>query len=186
MEKKVKVFGIEGNKTINSWREKFDCVYNNGDNALYVSKQEFEGGEEEVQDFHYKYAIECFEYETNKWCYALSLVVMPSYCNKEFLSSVASCGCIDENEVEVMDIIQHGGGSVQFGCETFEADELNEDVLTDIANVFETMDSLRGFYLDKAWNGIGSNGWDTLNHCINGEDLLKPAMLRMKEQENDK
>ena len=39
--------------------------------------------------------------------------------------------------------------------------------------VYEAVDGMRGFYLDRAWNLIGTTGWDTLNNAINNEPLFK-------------
>lgn len=47
------------------------------------------------------------------------------------------------------------------------------DSLDDVASVVEVVDSFRGFYIDKPWNRIGTTGWDTLKHNVNGETLFK-------------
>ena len=43
------------------------------------------------------------------------------------------------------------------------------------------MNAMRGFYLDKPQNRIGSTGWDILNYLVgNGKDFISVAFDRMK------
>ena len=42
-----------------------------------------------------------------------------------------------------------------------------------ITATYESVNILRGFYLDRSWNRMGTTGWDTLNNAINGEPLFK-------------
>lgn len=44
--------------------------------------------------------------------------------------------------------------------------------LDKIASVCGNIDSLRGFYLDKPQNRIGTSGWDMLDDYINGKSFL--------------
>ena len=49
------------------------------------------------------------------------------------------------------------------------------------ASVVNNMNAMRGFYLDKPWNMIGSTGWDILNELVgNGKDFISAALDRMK------
>ena len=173
---KIKVFDITGNKTIQSWEEKFDCIYDEDDNALFVSKEELISDQDpDIKDYHYRYAIDCNTIWTNHkctWYYALKLVVSPQSLDKGYLSSVACCSGVSEDEVTIQDIVGHGGGDILFGCETTEGEEIDYNIVTNIANVFETMNSLKGFYLDRNWNYC-LTGWDVIKHCVMGEDMFK-------------
>ena len=164
-------FGFKGEKTIQSWKEKFDCYYDNDDNAFFISKDIFTSTENvKIRDFNYQYVIECYAFK-DKWYYLLSLVVCPESLDSKILEDVAdSCG-MDKRDVEICDVCLNGL-YVCFGIEVIEGDKLNHDVLTNIANVFETMDSMRGFYLDKNTNG-SYNGWDILRRCVEGNDIFK-------------
>ena len=101
----IEIFGVTSPKNIKSWEEKFDCVSDNDENALYVSKEEFVSeGDPDIKDFHYRYAVECFsmwENEKCQWYYSLQLVVLPEYLDKKYLEGVASCSGIDTDEVNV-------------------------------------------------------------------------------------
>jgi hypothetical protein len=52
--------------------------------------------------------------------------------------------------------------------------------LAAIANVFESINDLRGFYFDKYVNRIGTTGWDMINAFINGSDWTKATFDRYK------
>jgi hypothetical protein len=41
------------------------------------------------------------------------------------------------------------------------------------------VDSMRGFYLDRQWNQIGTNGWDVLNEMVNGKDYIQASFDRL-------
>jgi hypothetical protein len=173
---KIKVFDITGNKTIQSWEEKFDCIYDEDDNALFISKEEFISDQDpDIKDYHYRYAIDCSTlWERGKctWYYVLRLVVCPQSLDKEYLSKVAECSGMEDSEVTIQDILAYGGGDVNFGCETTEGEEIDYNIVTNIANVFKTMNSLKGFYLDRNWNYC-LIGWDVIKHCVMGEDMFK-------------
>ena len=44
--------------------------------------------------------------------------------------------------------------------------------------MIDTMDSFRGFYLDKAWNRIGTQGWDVIRELVHGEDYIHATLAR--------
>ena len=172
----INVLGIKSPKNIQSWKEKFDCVYGEDDNALFVSKEEFVSDQDpDIKDYKYRYAIDCNTFWKGRkctWYYMLKLVVCQDSLDKKFLSGVANCSGIYENEVTIQDIIAHGGGDVNFGTETTEGDEIDYNVITKIANVLDTMNTLRGFYLDKEWVR-NLDGWDVIKHCVEGIDMFK-------------
>lgn len=50
------------------------------------------------------------------------------------------------------------------------------------ASVVDNMNFMRGFYLDKAQNRIGTTGWDILNDLVgNGKSFIMAALDRMKK-----
>lgn len=54
------------------------------------------------------------------------------------------------------------------------------DKLNDIATVVDTIDAMRGFYLDKAWNRMGTTGWDSLHEMVEGKDAIFATINRYK------
>jgi hypothetical protein len=83
------------------------------------------------------------------------------------------------------DIVSYGI-RVTLGAETIkqngkywdECEPLQES-LNAIANVYDTVNSLLGFYLDKYVNRIGNDGWDLLQDFINGVDFIKAGLNRL-------
>lgn len=46
----------------------------------------------------------------------------------------------------------------------------------------DNMNAMRGFYLDKPLNMIGSTGWDILNELVgNGKSFITAALDRVKK-----
>jgi hypothetical protein len=176
----ISIFGITAPKLINSWEEKFYCECNNsGESATYVSKETFVSNEDsDIPDFTFHYVVECM-YCEGKWYYCLQMVPDFKYLTKEVQDGICECCGIEPTDVIFSDMLAYGGCNIQFGCETTDGEDMNEDVVTNIANVFEYLDGTRGFALDKQWNQLGCTGWDTLNHALKGEDLFQPALKRI-------
>ena len=175
MEEKVNVLGISGAKTIQSWKEKFNSYYEDTESALFVSKEEFiHEGDDGIKDFKYRYAVVCDllgDDDNPTWYYTLKLVVCPKSFDKKKLESVMDFCGVDEDEVTIDDVISYGC-DVNLGTETTEGEEFDYNVVTDIANVFETINALRGFYLDRNWSPF-FNGWDIIRDCVEGVDMFK-------------
>lgn len=191
---KHNIFGVHTDQTVN-FADKFDCIYEDC-GAYYETKETYQHREDGL-NFDYKYCVEIIDFEEccggeemhNKYGIELTLVpVFKSLC-KEKQTSVMECCGVEEDAVNSMDIRQYGLG-VQVGYEEvvasandlssgcFEESDKFKERLTDIASVFETIDALRGFYLDKTMNLIGTTGWDLLNDCINGKDFIKATLAK--------
>lgn len=163
-----KIFGIEFNSVVNV-ETKFDEVFNDCDMVFYESKETFHHDEEGLS-FDYKYAIvgECCE---GMLYYSLYLVPCANSLGEKNRSVVASCCGLDEEDLTIYDIWSYGC-NVQFGCESEEGEEFNDEYFSLISSVFETINSLKGFYLDRYVNRIGNNGWDMLEDFINDVPFL--------------
>lgn len=80
---------------------------------------------------------------------------------------------IDEvkNCLSVADFAQEGYG-VSLGEEIVEAHEQwNENILNGFATAIETINSLRGFYLDRPVNRLGMTGWDFLEMAMSDKEI---------------
>ena len=163
-----KIFGIKFNSVVNV-ETKFDEVFNDEEMLFFVSKETFRH-EEDGLTFDYKYVIVGEMYD-DKTYYSLNLVPCANSLGEKKRSEVASCCCVDENELTTYDIWSYGC-SVCFGCESEECEEIKDEEFNLIASVFEIMNSMRGFYLDKYVNRIGNNGWDMLNDFVNDIPFL--------------
>ena len=107
-------------------------------------------------------------------------VLLPESITEKNLAAVASTCGVELDEVGISDMLAEGGLAVHLDSTSTDGEELDDNTITNIAHVFETIDRLRGFYFDKTWNAIGSNGWDVLDHALNDKDLLLPAIERAK------
>ena len=163
-----KIFGIEFNSVVNV-EEKFEEVFNDVEMVFYESKETFHH-EEEGLTFDYKYVI-VGEYCEGKLYYSLHLVPCANSLGEEKRVRVASTCCLDEDEITIYDIWSYGY-TIHLGTETEEGEEFNDEYFSLIASVFETINSMRGFYLDRYVNRIGNTGWDMLYDFVNGVSFL--------------
>lgn len=170
-------------------KDKFIERYNDGDEAYYVSKQTFNHVEDGLS-FRYKYVIEVMD--MRELCgedrVTVNLLIVPtlqSLSEKNRKSVLEGFG----DDVPTYDItpdIVMTGLSVALGGEAFEVgedddwedhDEIRE-CLNGIANIFETINSMRGFWLDRIQNRIGNTGWDFLHDYINDKPFQEAAFER--------
>lgn len=183
------IFGIQFNAKQGMLDEKFKWYSENDEYLQYISKEEFTHDDTDIDDnglkFNYRYVIDGGTYfddgKVHRF-YNLLLVVCPKSLCKEKLESVLDCCGINVDEANCCDVADYGL-SVPMGGVEFEYDEendegWNDEVLNNIANVFETIDRLRGFYLDKPMNRLGNTGWDLLYEAVQGRDLLKAVKER--------
>ena len=165
--------------------EHFEEWYNDDGMLYLVSKKEYEHGEDDL-NFKYKYVIRVMDIANLSGeegaPIAIELLLVPSpdsLCEEKRESVIESMG---NEDIDYYDIAEYGI-SVRMAeeyLEWIEEDKYNLDEIEAVREkieavvaVYESMNSLRGFYLDRAWNMIGTTGWDTLNNAINGEPLFK-------------
>lgn len=192
MEKK---FEFGGNVAIVNGRAKsFKRMFNLiacSDEDIYYTKKVYKH-EEDGFNFDYRYVVRVENlYELTgdddyKGKVGISLYLIPtieSLC-KDSLEKVLACsGLVYASDLNVADIISYGYG-VTMGYETVENCRYIDGTkvkgkLTAIANLLELFDSMRGFFLDRAWNGIGTTGWDVLKEMIHGKDYIESSFERL-------
>ena len=185
---KHEIFGIETNSDNNKFKDKFDTLYDDC-GAFFESKEVFR--HEDETSFDFRYCVEVIDLDDicGKQKYGIELAVVPmfnSLCEKQ-KKSILDCSCVSEDEVTTMDVYQEGT-SIMIGYtdvpnEGKPWDECEGVVkaLDAIANVFETINGMRGFYFDKYVNQIGTTGWDLIEDYINGVNFVKATLDRYKE-----
>lgn len=192
MEKKLD-FG--GNVvTINGRAKSFKRMFNLidcSDEDVYYTKKVYKH-EEEGLNFDYRYVVRVENlYELTgdddyKGKVGIGLYIVPtteSFC-KESLEKVLTCsGLTDTSDLNVCDIISYGYG-ITMGYETIKNCRYIDgtkvkDKLVAIANLLETFDSMRGFFLDCVWNKLGTTGWDVLKEIIHGKDYIESSFERL-------
>lgn len=153
----------------------FDEEYKEEEELLLISKQGYTHEEDDLT-FSYKYYVNCVKnYDNDKWIYIFGIVVSPQSLNEKIAKEMLDfTGLENIEETSIMDILSFGGCDVQCGCEIGgEREELNYNIVDAAANIINLVESMFGFYMDKSWNNIGTDGWDTLRHAVNGEKLFK-------------
>jgi len=70
--------------------------------------------------------------------------------------------------------IRLAGGMDSYATEKEAIDAMKDEVLP--------ISGLIGFYMDKAWNKIGTTGWDTLNELVSNVDQFKASMTRIRSK----
>lgn len=177
---KYEIFGIQFNEINKKSSEVFEEL-ELGDELYYITKETYHH-EEEGLTFDYKYVLVCVpcdvytdEFPEGSYEYQLVLVPMANSLHKEKLESVLDMiGCDLEdidltNEYEldrILPDIHSYGLSVNIGDMLVEGEHNIEEVADKTANTIDCINSLRGFYIDKVWNAMGSTGWTTLKCAV--------------------
>ena len=191
--KKELVFA-ENVATINgrakSFKRMFDEI-NYCTETYYFTKRTFKH-EEEGFDFEYKYVVrveDLYELtgdEDYKGKFAIDLYLVPTescLCEKTRARVRESCGLSEDDNLYLSDIVSYGLGArllyeIADNCRYIDGSKVRSKLLA-IANLLEMVDSMRGFYLDAVWNGIGSTGWDVIKEMIHGDDYVKASLDRI-------
>ena len=176
------IFGIEPSVIKRNFLTKnFDERYLESDRAFYISKETFHHDTDEGLSFDYKMCIES-EYCEGNMFYSLSLVPMPSSLHSSCLFKVMDCsGLEDVNDVDVYDVFSYGYYLI-FGSEMEEKrSKVNKSLMNLIANVYGTMNEMRGFYFDRCVNRVGTTGWMMLDEYIHGKSSWKATQEMLKK-----
>lgn len=183
-----KIFATEfknNSKTMSElYEENFVEGYDRGETFIALTKEKYDS-EDEDNPFKFRMYIECV-YCEGAWFYTLGLVVCKESFCKEILDKIMSFAGVGFEDLTESDIVDYGFG-ITFATEKIDVKDdddeypsIDMDIVYKIANVETTFRCLRGFFLDKAWNAIGTNGWDTIDECINGTDQFKKSLERIK------
>lgn len=172
--------------------EHFEEYYNNTDRVVYFSKKTLRHEEEDLT-FNYRYAIVVTDVQfysgDGDAPILVELMLVPSFYDltEENKKNIRDYNGYDDDEISEewlwMDVLDYSF-AVSMGEESIDnptddirdkwiESELIKALIESAVAVYEVIDSTRGFYLDRAWNMIGTTGWDTLNNAINNEPLFK-------------
>ena len=178
------IAGITFSKdAMKDWRENFEEYRRDDCEVALVSKKVYIQGEDDNEPFNrlkYRYVIKGvsgneYGYEKEPGVpgdyYQAYLVPTPDCLAPSELKSVLSfVGLEDEPDLlNVVDIVEYGHG-VCLGSEVIEAkDEWDEELLNGFATALETIDAMRGFYLDRRMNGLGMTGGNFLEMALEGK-----------------
>ena len=164
-------------------RDKFDWIYDNDCEILIISKKTYHHREEGL-NFDYKYAISALNMmsitddeqftEDNAYDVSIYLIVSPTSLDKELKEDIKkSTG----GYCDYQDIYSYGLG-VRLLNDNHSMNDI-EEFMYKVGNVIEPLDFMRGFYLDRPVNKIGSTGWDLILNCLDGKSFIERTLERM-------
>lgn len=190
---KHEIFGIGFDHELTKADTLFDTVRDTDDDVIMVSKETYHHKEDNGSlDFKYKYVLHAHnlyemtgeEEHHNKWALDLNLVPMPKSLLKKERRDVASSYDMKVGDLDVYAVYDYGlfvplgevVVDVSAGYDNVMPEKFNEG-----ASVVETINSMRGFYLDRAFNRVGTTGWDLLNNWVgDGTHFITATRARRK------
>ena len=179
--------------TQQDYRDTFETVYWS-DDVFCLQTKELYTHEEDNYTFSYRYAVHVQDYsnclsdsELEEMDYNgyidLCLVIDATSLSTKTKESI--CGG-DDFSPTAIDIIENGYGvsmcgeritleSGEWKTQTILADKLNT-----LSHLVLGIDRMRGFYLDRRLNMIGTTGWDAIHQCLNDVDMFQAPLERFK------
>ena len=120
--------------------------------------------------------------ETKPFISELYIVPRLKYISEEIKDKVFDSMGFDESlkkygtEFAQIEFINYGLGiRLAGGMESYAT---KEEAIEAMKNKVIPISILIGFYMDKAWNKIGTTGWDTLNELVSNVDQFKVSLDR--------
>lgn len=187
-------FGGCSTENFISYKDKFDEVMNDAGEPILESKQTFCHTDDDLPDFEYKYVVRCWDLprfgsEQHAISIELFMVALPQYWCEDRIEGVMDYNGVDSIDYVYTDMLLDY--SPRLADEYVDYDEENDDgfyhieenpdavdMLNACASVLDAINGMRGFYLDRAWNMIGTNGWDALREVLMGEDMIMATLAR--------
>ena len=148
------------------------------DITFYLSKRVYQHDLDPDFKFEYQYGVEAYRYEdendnTIHTFYTLYLIpTFKSLCDTKQKDVLFFTG--NEENTNTMDVFDYGMNVIL--CMENTDGEYDKSVMDKIASVINMIDGLRGFYLDKIQNRIGTTGWMLLDDFINDKDSIKATL----------
>ena len=169
---------------------KFDDVFEWCYDGVWATKKVYDQDDTELP-FKYKYVYREYEVEDGLLS-DLTLVMMPESLGEKVRADMAACAGIEEKDLNETDVATDGRGCVQFaskwiededGIDNPDEDERVKEMRETVANCLCAFDGLRGFFIDKPLNMIGTTGWDMLREAKGEiECAWKEGLRRLKEE----
>ena len=185
----ISIFGVTFSKnTLKPIDEAFDIcdIYDDDSLDMYMGKEVFKTDEDDsIRPFNYKLAIEVYrpEDETNEVWFTLYMVIHPNDLYEDNYLKRA----YNPEDLDYIDSVIEGY-VVTLAHTKFNLNETDETIetLTNAAGTAsETVNLMRGFWLDRYANRLGNTGWDYIEHLLYGTPLLTLAEQRFDEQNHN-
>lgn len=182
MKENFEFGGCSTDSKTTDFKTEFETLYDDC-SSFHQSREVFEHNEEGLS-FKYRLCVRVTDLEefdpscAGKTLVELQLVPLLESLGKKTRESVLKCCGVDDGECSAMDIADYGA-EVTLASEECKTEEVDRK-LESVANIYKTVNSLRGFYLDRYVNRIGSTGWDLLHDYINGVDFVSATLGRYR------
>lgn len=130
---------------------------------------------EEGLNFNYMYALEIIGMDSatgeEGTMFNLYLTIHKDSLSDKVVKEVLNG---DDFEINPYDLIMDGRGAILLGSEIYNVEDWNEieEIAYNILSFIPMVDGMRGFYLDKAWNRIGTTGWDSIEYALGKRENL--------------
>ena len=149
------------------------------DTTFYLSNEVYHHDQDPKFKFDYMYGIEAYRYEDENdhsvhTLYTLYMIPTFSSLSKNRQNSIIKSSGVDDPNI--MDVFDYGISLVFAREET--VGEYDKSIMDMIASIVDTIDSLQGFFLDKAQN----RGWMMLDDYINDVDFTKATLEKYKNK----
>lgn len=166
-------------------KNELDFIYESDYELILLTNKTYKHREEELS-FDYKYAVSAInmysstgdeQFINDPFCISVYLVVSPTSLDDNVINSIKGT---TDGYCEYQDILQLGYGvRLLYDNDIGFPIEGIEEKMYEIANLIEPLDNLRGFFLDRSINKIGSTGWDRIWNCVSDESFIKRALERI-------
>jgi hypothetical protein len=169
---------------------KFDDVFEWCYDDVWATKKVYDQDDPDLP-FKYKYVYREYEVEDGLLS-ELALVMMPESLGEKVRADMAASAGIGEKDLNETDVALDGRGCVQIASKLIEdedgidnpgEDERVKEMRETVANCLCAFDGLRGFYLDKYQNRLGTTGWDMIREAKGEiECAWKEGLRRIKKE----
>lgn len=201
MEEKYECpWGITTNqKPKENWQEDWECLVEYDEEAYFVTKRTYFHDEEDFS-FNYKYVVEFMETypsdtdEEPTLFVSLLMVPIPKSLPQKVITEIREyCDLSEEDEIYLdmifeniqCPVLQHD--SVNFEVkEIWTKDKNINNFLCGATSSLILIDGMRGFFLDKGENALGTTGWDYLKEIfLEDYDAIAETLKRHKEKRKE-
>lgn len=163
----------------------FDEVYDDYSEGIWATKRTYRQQDPSCP-FKYKYVFRAIypdDEDDKDIATSLSLVMMPESFCKAKRAKLAEVSGMDEDKLEVYDVFSNGwDGVVQFATKTVHGEEGLRLAKDEAASCLSAFDGMRGFFIDRPLNMVGTTGWDMIFEAKGRiKDALKASLRRIKK-----
>ena len=195
------IFGItftENNVFKGVWSDHWNEVYSSDDEIWFETKKNFKHEEGKDFTFEYKYYVHItsFGEDDDNIIYNSELLLCPliDFIHKDIINELIESDGVPKEYINIMDIsFRHSPPLLYQEQLDFKINEWwleNKDVIETLEMAILAVgyiDSLRGIYLDKVINRIGTTNWDFLKELIFNSNAFGISLKRsIKELEESK